>query len=430
MKHGNPPLLVFADDWGRHPSSCQHLVGHLLDRYQVWWVNTIGMRRARLDSATLSRGLEKLKQWLHPTGGQVPDDDRRRTHPHLHVLNPRMWPSFGSALERRINRVLLTRQLIPYIARLPEPPIAVTNIPIVADLIGCLPVRRWVYYCVDDFAEWPGLDGKTLRAMEENLVERVDTLIAVSPSLRDKLGRRRQPVHLLTHGVDLERWQGPQHDAPAVESPGALENRALGDQPNTEDLARQAGSLAGLERPLIMFWGVVDRRMDVAFLKRLANDLTGGTIVLVGPESDPDPALARLPRVVRHPAVPFAQLPQIAREAQVLIMPYADLPVTRAMQPLKLKEYLATGKPVVVRDLPSTRTWADALDLAVTPEAFSQAVQERLVTGVPAPQRQARGRLTEESWAAKARVFERWVIDDESPAPANEEGAHLIEACS
>ena len=37
--------------------------------------------------------------------------------------------------------------------------------------------------------------------------------------------------------------------------------------------------------------------------------------------------------------------PALAREAAVLIMPYADLPVTRAMQPLKLKEYLATDRP-------------------------------------------------------------------------------------
>ena len=34
-------------------------------------------------------------------------------------------------------------------------------------------------------------------------------------------------------------------------------------------------------------------------------------------------------------------------------MPYADLPVTRAMQPLKLKEYLVTDRPVVVADLPA-----------------------------------------------------------------------------
>jgi glycosyltransferase involved in cell wall biosynthesis len=165
----------------------------------------------------------------------------------------------------------------------------------------------------------------------------------------------------------------------------------------------------GLERPLVVFWGVVDRRMDVAFVRRLAADMDRGTIVLAGPHNDPDPALLKLPRVVCTGPLPFDQLPGLAREAAVLVMPYADLPVTRAMQPLKLKEYLATGRPVVVRDLPATGDWADALDLAQTPEAFSAAVRRRLAVGVPADQRAARGRLAGESWAAKARAFERCV---------------------
>jgi Glycosyl transferases group 1 len=405
MKHQTPPLLVFADDWGRHPSSCQNLVGQLLDRYEVWWVNTIGMRRLRLDGATFSRGLEKLGHWLRPAGLQGKDDGRPPIHPSLHILNPRMWPSFGSALERRINRGLLIRQLVPYIAAMSEPPIVVTNIPIVADLIGVLPVRRWVYYCVDDFAEWPGLDHKTILAMEELLVKRADALVAVSTTLKEKIERQRRPVHLLTHGVDLEHWD--QGDALASRS--------------------SAGSIDGLEHPLIVFWGVVDRRMDVAFIEQLANDLTSGTIVLIGPESHPDPRLARLARVVLHSPVPFEQLPEIARSAQVLIMPYADLPVTRAMQPLKLKEYLATTKPVVVRDLPSTEPWADALDLAKTPAAFSRAVEQRLATGLPRSQCQARARLAEESWAAKAREFEAWMLDDVAPALHDEKLAHRTE---
>src|SRR5207302_2031672 len=65
------PLLVFADDWGRHPSSCQHLVRHLLPRREVVWVNTI-MRPPRLDLATLRRGGEKVRQWLGAHGAAGP----------------------------------------------------------------------------------------------------------------------------------------------------------------------------------------------------------------------------------------------------------------------------------------------------------------------------------------------------------------------
>ena len=59
VAQGQPPgsLLVFSDDWGRHQSSCQHLVKQLLDQYAVLWVNTIGTRAPRLDMATASRVL-------------------------------------------------------------------------------------------------------------------------------------------------------------------------------------------------------------------------------------------------------------------------------------------------------------------------------------------------------------------------------------
>ncbi len=375
------PLLVFADDWGRHPSSCQHLVGRLLDRHPAVWVNTIGTRKPRLDLDTLRRGLEKLRHWTRRPGGGA---DALPTN--LRVLNPRMWPSFDSRPARWLNRRLLTPPMAAAARDLGEPPVAVTTLPLVADLVGALPVRRWVYYCVDDFGAWPGLDGATLRRMEEELVRRADVLIAVSETLRERLAALGRPSHLLTHGVDVDFWAAPPAGVAVPQ-------------------------LQGLERPLFVFWGVLDRRMDTDFLARLTTTLPRGTVVLAGPEADPDPALASLPRLVRTGPLPFDQLPALAREAAVLVMPYADLPVTRAMQPLKLKEYLATGKPVVVRDLPATRPWADALDLAATADDFAAAVARRVAEGVPEGQRMARLRLADESWEAKARAFERWLLE-------------------
>ena len=160
-----PPLVVFADDWGRHLSGCQHLVRRLLPGRRVLWVNTIGTRLPRFDQATLRRGWEKLRHW----GGLRP---AVAEHPNLTVLNPVMWPSFGPAWARRLNRRLLTRQLVPAIRRLPTLPVVVTKTAVVADLVGRLPARRWVYYSVDDFSQWPGLDQRTLGRMEEELVPR------------------------------------------------------------------------------------------------------------------------------------------------------------------------------------------------------------------------------------------------------------------
>jgi glycosyltransferase involved in cell wall biosynthesis len=157
-----------------------------------------------------------------------------------------------------------------------------------------------------------------------------------------------------------------------------------------------------------VFWGLIDRRLDLGWLRALTDPRSGmgGSLVLVGPTQAHDPAIAGLANVRLPGAVPYGELPRVAALADVLVMPYADTPATRAMQPLKLKEYLATGKPVVVRDLPATREWADAADVVDCAETFARTCAQRAQAGVPAGQRQARRRLLHESWDAKALTLE------------------------
>jgi glycosyltransferase involved in cell wall biosynthesis len=387
------PLLVFADDWGRHPSSCQHLIAKLLPHRSVTWVNTIGTRPPGLNWNTFTRGLGKLRQWLRANPARQSGGEGCGNTPALAsgvrpvVLNPKMWPSFRSHLGRGLNRRLLTRALAPVVDALTVAPVVVTTLPLTADLVGRIRAVRWVYYCVDDFSVWPGLDGRTMRDMEADLVPKVDGAIAVSETLQAHLAKLGKPAHLLTHGVDLDFWRAPVPDT----------------------LPASLRELEALPQPCVVYWGVIDRRTDLAFVKALGEAMPDGTVLFAGPQDTPDPELLRLPRVRTLPPVPFADLPALAARARVLIAPYADLPVTRAMQPLKLKEYMATGKPVVVRALPATTEWADCVDVVDTPEEFAAAVLTRLRDGAPEEQRRARTRLESEGWAAKAELFERWL---------------------
>lgn len=379
----NIPLLVFADDWGRHPSSCQHLIRHLLPRHPTLWVNTIGTRAPRLNWATMQRAVGKFAQWF----SAVDSGEKAEPIPEgLTIVNPKMWPWFTKRIDRAINRKALLAQLQKPIAQLGSPPIAITTLPIVADLMGELPVRSWVYYCVDDFGQWPGLDGPTLTRMEQIVVQKADRIISAGENLAQRMQALGRLSKIVTHGVDLEFWQTPVPPAP---------------------------ELARFPHPRVAFWGVVDSRLDVLFLRQLHNDCPNVTILLVGPEQAPPPEIHSLTRVIRIGALPFSKLPSVAAAVDVLIMPYADLPVTRAMQPLKLKEYLATGRPAVARNLPGNLPWADALDLVDNPLDFVKRILERIETGLPEAQKMARLRLQQEGWQTKAELFRELILEGE-----------------
>ncbi len=362
-----PRLVVFADDWGRHPSSAQHLVRALLERWRVDWVNTVGTRRPRLSAADLKRAVGKLVEWSRPPkqAGSLPAN--------LTVHAPAHWPGFGARWERALNARLLERALRPLIERADA---VVTTAPIVADVAGRTRDANWIYYCVDDLAEWPGLDARALRVLERDLLPHMRRIVAVSEHLRTRLAGLGFPSEVITHGLDPAHWTHVAARPPR-------ERRA---------------------RPAAVFWGAIDRRLDVEIVMHLAAETN---LTLVGPLSDPDPRILSDTRIRRTGPVPYDELPHVAADADVLVMPYADLPVTRAMQPLKLKEYLATGLPTVATPLLANREWADALDLVANPEQFARRVRDRAFLPLPDEQRAARERLAGETWAAKAAAFER-----------------------
>lgn len=366
-------LIVFADDWGRHPSSSQHLVRELLPQYPTLWVNTVGTRRPGMNRADLRRALGVVSSWLSPTRGS----ESTALPAGLQVVAPKMYPGYRKPWQRRFNAGQVAKSVIESL--LPGHRHAVvTTLPTTADLVGKLEVDRWVYYCVDDYSQWPGTDHAVMDAMERELVAKVEAVVCVSETLRGRVASiGRDDSTLLTHGVDLAMWRRPK-----------VESRISPRWPERD-------------MPVALFWGLADARLDGAWCIKLSKDASLH-LVFAGPVTTDKGLVSTVDTVFLGP-LSHSDLPAHAAAASVLVMPYIDAPVTRAMQPLKLLEYLATMKPVVVRDLPSTRQWADCCDLASDAQTFAQLVVERAKTGTPAEQLAARQRrLPGESWSAKA----------------------------
>lgn len=367
------PLVVFGEDWGRHPSSTQHLVRRLAAEAPVIWVNSIGMRRPRLDVHDVRRAAGKVfrsRQALGSGPAPVPPPAGMTVVSPLAVS----WP--GSRLAFAANRELLARQILPHLAeRGLTRPILWTSLPTALPAVGRLGERAVVYYCGDDFGALTGVDHEPVLEMEAGLVAKADLVLAASPALAARFPASK--TLLLPHGADVALFSSP--------APRAA------DLPNG--------------RPIAGFYGSLSDWIDVELLAYAARELVYWDFVLVGQVETDVSALEALPNVRLLGRREHAALPGYAQHWTASLLPFRDTAQIRACNPLKLREYLAAGGPIVATDFPALAPYRDLIEVAPAREAFVAALRESAV----APDRSAerRARVAGETWEARAAEVSR-----------------------
>lgn len=360
------PLVVFGEDWGAYPSSTQHLIAALLPGRKVLWVDSIGLRRPRLADAR--RAATKLLAVARPAAPSRPVPGPR---PDI-VFTPPVVPWPGSRLAAAVNRRLLGAAVRRQMVRAGiERPVLWASLPTAVEAVGTLGERAVVYYCGDDFAALDGVDHAPVLAAEARLVARADLILASHPALAGKFDQSR--TRLLPHGVDFARFAAA---APVRAGPA--------------------------ETPVAGFVGTIDGRLDADALAAAAHALPHWRFELWGPirhEVGPLAACANL--ALLGPLAP-AEVPGRMRGWDVALLPYRDTAMVRSCNPLKLREYLASGTPVAATPLAALEGYRDLIEVGSDPQAFAAAVARAGAEGrARADARQAR--VAGESWQARAR---------------------------
>jgi len=371
----NPRLsfLVFSDDWGEHPSSCQHIFKHLVKDYPVVWVNTVGMRPPRLSKQDAVKAFKKLKRMFFTTStGKA----SLKLPKNLSVLQPFMLP-YNKGLWRKFNRISVIKTVRKELSRRGlESSILVTTVPNACDYIGAFNERRVIYYCVDDFANWPGHDKKLVLKMEEELIKRSNIFIATSEKLFSKLSKFSKPTYFLPHGVDLKKFQST--------------------------LPRE-GLFNNVPKPRAGYIGLVDKRLDLKLIRHLAQILRDISFVFIGKTEIGQ--INDVPNIFFLPPVSYKDVPSVLKSLDVLILPYQVNEFTQTLNPLKLKEYLASGKPIVGSPLKEIEKWQPFLKVAQTPEEWAAAIREALTEDRAPLLPDLYQRLAREDWSTKAQEF-------------------------
>jgi glycosyltransferase involved in cell wall biosynthesis len=282
----------------------------------------------------------------------------RRLDAHLHLLQPpRGLPKWS---DRRIERLTYA-----WYARLVEraarslgfrEPVLWVYAPAYANAVGTITHRDLVFDLVDDLAAYGGdaaADTSHVADAVERLVRSCDLLVVSALTLLDRYEQiARRSVHV-ANGYDASAFSG----ARPAEDP-----------------------LPGVSRPVVGFVGTIFKYLDLPLLEAVASRNRDKSFVLVGPvESSVQAELARLasqPNVIHVGPTPQAEVPRWLDAFDVCLNPFRRGRLSDSVNPLKVYEYLAAGKPVVSTPMAALarEPAAELVEFADGVEEFSAAI--------------------------------------------------------
>lgn len=296
----------------------------------------------------------KLAKGLLRRAAPFPASDRVRHHQPLRLRRrdpvrlkdlERYYASYGRRLERAANRCGMER------------PVIVTAHPFVAAFAALEWAGPVTLLATDDWAVHPTYQRwhPAYRVAYERISAQGTRVCAVTEAIVERIAPRG-PAAVVPNGVDPAQWL---------------------------DIAPPPEWMAKLPGPRFFYVGTLDSRLDTGAVLDVARAWPEGTIVLAGPVADRAhlAAVEDEPNVFLAGAVSRSQVAALAHAADACLLPHNRLPLTEAMSPLKIYEYLAGGGPVAATDLPPVRGIEGPVSLAAPGGDFVAAVREALDAG-------------------------------------------------
>ena len=185
---------------------------------------------------------------------------------------------------------------------------------------------------------------------------------------------------------------------------------ARGLRTEPEDQARIPG-------PRLGYFGVIDERMDMELLAKVADARADWHFVMLGPVVKIDPVdLPQRPNIHFLGMKKYEQLPSYIGGWDAAILPFARNEATRFISPTKTPEYLAAGRPVVstsIRDVVTPYGDLGLAHIADDAPAFVAAIEAALTEDPQKRLKEVDALLSQNSWARTwGRMAE--LIDDVS----------------
>ena len=362
-------IICFAgeDWWYHHPHSKNHLLKRYARTNKVLFVNSISMGLPSMTNPDfflkIRRKLKSYTRWLR----KVPEG--------LWVMTPVNLPLYGSRVGRWLNRILLVAQLraVMLMLRISRPILWIA-IPTAGDLAGRLGEKLLLYQVSDKYEanEDSALSAQVIRRYDRQLKDAAAVVMYSGRKLfREATESNR---YFLEQAVDFEHFSD-------LDVPPAPE-------------------LSGIPRPILGYFGSMDYVMDTELMAEVARLRPDWHWVLLGIQSN----LVRMsaPNIHFLGSKPYSKLPGYIRQFDVCVLPWRESNTfTGYGSAIKVREYLATGKPVVIAPLYEYLETAGLRFYRGT-QQFIEQVEAALKSDTPAAAAQRQAVVKDGTWDARA----------------------------
>ena len=362
-------IICFSNDWDGDPLSKKHIMLRLARKNRILWVNSLGNRNPSASVRDLKRVVHKIRAF----GAGC-----RQVAENIHTFSPLAIPFHGNAAARALNRRFVAWSVRRAARQLGfKNPITWTFLPTSGQIVGSLGEKLIVYHCVDEFSEFVGTDKQAIFGMERDLMRKADQVLVSSGPLYETKKLHNPRTAMVTHGVDLALFRkafAPETIVPA--------------------------DIAKLGHPVIAFYGLIEDWVDLNLIRFLAVSRPSWSLVLIGKVATDISAVEGLANVHLLGRKPYSALPSYCAGIDVAILPFVINELTLASNPLKLREYLAAGLPVVTTDIPEARRLGENVRIGTSYEEFLAHIENYLAQGA-GPQVAISDGMSGESWDAK-----------------------------
>jgi len=371
-------IILFSNDWGGDPLSKHQIALRLSKKNRILWVNSMGNRNPTVSAHDLRRAVKKVWQFVR---GCQP------VAPNIFRFCPLVLPFHANRAARWFNRRLLSAGLRRTCRTLGfRDPVTLTFVPNSVDVVGSLGERSIIYYCVDEYSQFTGADRDAVLEMEQRLMQKAD-LVIVSASRLFEAKRAANPnTTLITHGVDVDHFRAACSEKTAV----------------PEDAAQLAG-------PVIGFYGLIEDWVDLEVIRHMATARPAWSFLMIGEVKTDTAAVRNLPNVHFTGRRPYQSLPGYCKKFDIAVLPFVVKELTLAANPLKLREYLAAGLPVVATPLPEVQKLGDLIHAATTPQEFLAQCDALVASGRLGPDPAISRNMDAESWDGKVELLTQFI---------------------